>query len=293
MIERTTLTVLVVLIIGASVLASVQSESASKGEKPRWLTLPATPTLPRAVRSDYAPINGVKLWYAFFGNGEPVFMLHGGLANSNYWGNQVPVLAKHYQVIVMDSRGHGRSTRDQQAFSYHLMATDVIGLMDFLKIEKAAIVGWSDGANICLDLAINYPDRVSRGFVFAANTNPSAVKDDLSKSDVFNAYVARTESEYRKLSPTPGEYKTFLDQIYKMWTTQPNFTAQQLGIIKVPVWIVGADHEEAIKRENTLFMFDNIPGAALLIQAGVSHFSFIQAPLQFNDDVLHFLKDTR
>jgi pimeloyl-ACP methyl ester carboxylesterase len=62
--------------------------------------------LPETDRSGYAPVNGIKIWYALFGSGEPIILLHGGVANSNYWGNQVPVLAKYYQVIVMDSRGH-------------------------------------------------------------------------------------------------------------------------------------------------------------------------------------------
>jgi pimeloyl-ACP methyl ester carboxylesterase len=91
---------------------------------------------------------------AIYGHGEPVILLHGGLVDSNYWGNQVPVLAKYYQVIVMDSRGHGRSSRDERPFGYELMASDVIGLMDYLKIQKAAIVGWSDGAIIGLVIAI-------------------------------------------------------------------------------------------------------------------------------------------
>jgi len=82
---------------------------AVSGE-PRWLTVPPTPSLPVADRSGYAPINGIKIWYAVFGSGEPVILLHGGLSNSNCWGKQVPVLAEHYQVVVMDSRGHGRST---------------------------------------------------------------------------------------------------------------------------------------------------------------------------------------
>ncbi|HWA30200.1 MAG TPA: alpha/beta fold hydrolase, partial [Rhizomicrobium sp.] len=71
-----------------------------------WLVLPPTPTLPRADVSGYAPVNGVKIWYAEFGSGEPVLFVHGGLANSNYFGNQVRALvAAHYKVIVMDSRG--------------------------------------------------------------------------------------------------------------------------------------------------------------------------------------------
>jgi pimeloyl-ACP methyl ester carboxylesterase len=255
---------------------------------PQWETLPPTPTLPEAETSGYAPVNGIKIWYAEFGKGEPVILLHGGLGNSSYWGHQVPVLAKHYRVIVMDSRGHGRSTRDEQPFGYDLMASDVLGLMDHLEIEKAAIVGWSDGGIIGLDIAIHHPERLTRLFAFAANSDPSGVKD-VSKSPVFTAYIARAEKEYEKLSPTPKEYKSFLDQIGKMWQTQPHFTNEQLEGIKVPTWIVDADHDEAIKRENTLYMADTIPDAGLLIQPDVSHFSFLQDPVQFNENVLHFL----
>jgi pimeloyl-ACP methyl ester carboxylesterase len=255
---------------------------------PQWETLPPTPTLPEAETSGYAPVNGIKIWYAEFGKGEPVILLHGGLGNSSYWGHQVPVLAKHYRVIVMDSRGHGRSTRDEQPFGYDLMASDVLGLMDHLEIEKAAIVGWSDGGIIGLDIAIHHPERLTRLFAFAANSDPSGVKD-VSKSPVFTAYIVRAEKEYEKLSPTPKEYKSFLDQIGKMWQTQPHFTNEQLEGIKVPTWIVDADHDEAIKRENTLYMADTIPDAGLLIQPEVSHFSFLQDPVQFNGNVLHFL----
>jgi hypothetical protein len=100
--------------------------------EPQWLTLPPPPGLPNANRIGFAPVNGIKIWYAMFGQGEPVILLHGGLVNSNYWGNQVPVLAKYYQVIVMVSRGHGRSSRDKRPFSYELMASDVISLMGYL-----------------------------------------------------------------------------------------------------------------------------------------------------------------
>jgi len=253
-----------------------------------WMVLPPTPTLPVPARSGYAPVNSVKIWYAEFGSGAPVVLLHGGLANSNYWGYQVRALSDRYRVIVMDSRGHGRSTRDDRPFGYDLMASDVIALMDFLKVQKAAIVGWSDGAILGLDIAINHPERITKLFAFAANSDPSGVAD-IGQSVVFNAYIARAEKEYQKLSPTPTQYKEFLDQIGKMWETQPNFTREQLKGIRVPTWIVDADHDEAIKRENTEFMAAQIPGAGLLIQPGVSHFSFLQDPQQFNDEVLHFL----
>jgi pimeloyl-ACP methyl ester carboxylesterase len=260
--------------------------------QPPWLILPPTPTLPTSLHSGTAPVNGIKLWYAEFGQGEPVILLHGGLANSNYWGEQIPALAAHYRVIVMDSRGHGRSSRNAEPFGYDLMASDVLGLMDFLHIRKAAIVGWSDGAILGLDIAIHHPERLTKLFAFAANSDPSGVSD-IQHSTVFTAYIARAAKEYEALSPTPHEYASFVTQIEKMWATQPNFTAAQLASISVPVWIVDADHDEAIKRENTEFMAAHIPGAGLLLQPEVSHFSFIQDPQQFNADVLHFLEHVK
>ncbi len=255
---------------------------------PRWMTLPPTPTLPTPVSSGHAPVNGVRIWYATFGSGPPVILLHGGLANSNYWGHQVPVLARTHRVIVMDSRGHGRSTRDGQPYGYALMASDVIGLMDFLQVPKAAVVGWSDGAIIGLSLAMSHPARLDRLFAFAANSDPGGVKD-VGKSPVFTAFIARAQKEYEALSATPTEYKKFLAEIGNMWATQPNWTAKDLGAIKVHTWIVDADHDEAIKRENTEFMAGAIPGAGLLLQPEVSHFSMLQAPGQFSEDVLRFL----
>jgi len=272
-------------------LALLASAAAAQAEQ-QWLTLPPTPSLPKPAQSGYAPVNGIRIWYATFGRGEPVLLLHGGLANSNYWGNQVPTLAGSYRVIVMDSRGHGRSTRDERPYSYDLMASDVIGLMDFLKLPKAAIVGWSDGAILGLDIAIHHPERLTKLFAFAANSDPSGVAD-IAQSLVFNAYIARAEKEYQALSPTPNQYKSFFDQISKMWETEPHFTAEQLRGITVPTWIVDADHDEAIKRENTEFMASEIPNAGLLLQPLPSHFSSLQAPRQFTRAVLHFLEHVK
>lgn len=274
--------VIVALLAGLAFTATASAE-------PQWMTLPPTPTLPASSHSGYAPVNGVKIWYAVYGKGKPVLMLHGGLGNSNYWGNQVPELAKHYQVIVMDSRGHGRSTRNAEPYGYDLMASDVIGLLDYLKIRKVALVGWSDGAILGLDIAMHHPERLSKLFAFAANSDPSGVAD-ISKSPVFNAYIARAGKEYETLSATPKEFNAFVDQIGKMWATQPNWTAADLKTITVPTWIVDADRDEAIKRENTEFMAANIPDAGLLLLPNVSHFAFLQDPTEFTDSVLHFLK---
>ncbi len=274
-----------------AIMALLAFAGSSTAEYP-WMILPPTPTLPKAERSGLAAINGIHVWYAEFGRGAPVIMLHGGLANSDYWGLQVRALEPHYHVIVMDSRGHGRSSRNEVPISYDLMSSDVLALMNYLQIDKAAIVGWSDGAIVGLDIAIHHPERVTRLFAFAANSNPSGVKD-VNKSPVFTAFIARGAAQYAHLSPTPTQYKEFLADIENMWATQPDFTVEQLRHIEVPVWIVDGDHDEAIKRENTDHMAAVIPGAGELILPRVSHFAFLQDPQMYNASLMHFLADNR
>jgi len=253
-----------------------------------WERLPETPSLPHPQRSGTVAANGVKLWYAEFGHGAPVILLHGGLGNSNYWGLQVPALAPHFRVIVVDSRGHGRSTRNAEPITYHQMAMDVVALMDALHIPQAAVVGWSDGAIIGLDIAINHPERLTRLFAFGANSDPSGVKDP-GASPTFAAYATRTTQEYKKLSPTPAQFSAFHDQLNRMWNAEPHFSDAQLRGISVPTWIVDGDRDEIIKRENTDHMASLIPGAGELILPRVSHFAFLQDPKQFNEVLLHFL----
>src|SRR5512140_2275385 len=114
--------------------------------------------LPVSTEQGYVDNDGARIWYSAFGSGAPVILLHGGLGNSGNWGYQVPALVEAgYQVVVIDSRGHGRSTRDLRPYSYDLMATDVQAVMDSIHIEKAALVGWSDGACTALILAAKNP----------------------------------------------------------------------------------------------------------------------------------------
>lgn len=270
----------------------LSSPLAAQTLPPRWATLPPTPALPEGGQPGTADVNGVRIWFESFGAanpGDPVVLLHGGLANSNYWGNQVPALAQGRRVIVMDSRGHGRSTRNAQRYSYGLMASDVLALMDHLGIGRFAVVGWSDGAIVALDLAIHHPEHLSRAFVFAANYTPAGVRADLGRNANFNAFIARGRDEYARLSATPGGYDGFLKAISGMWASEPHYTRAQLHAIQVPVLIADGDHDEAIVRAQTEEMAALIPGAGLLIEPNVSHFSMLQDPGQFNDDLLRFL----
>jgi pimeloyl-ACP methyl ester carboxylesterase len=261
------------------------------GAAERWEMLPPTPAVIPSERSAQVGINGISIHYAVYGRGSPVVLLHGGLANSDYWGNQIEALMPHHTVIVMDSRGHGRSTRDSRPYGYDLMADDVVALMDALKVPRADIVGWSDGGILGLDLAIRHPDRVGKIFAFAANTVTSGVKDDVEKNLTFAAFIERAGHEYQAYSATPKEYDAFVQQISKMWADQPNWTDAQLKAIAAPVLVVDGDHDEAIKREHTEYIAAMIPGAGLLILPNTSHFAFLQDPTLFNFAVLHFLGD--
>lgn len=256
-----------------------------------WEMLPPTPAPMPAERSGQVSANGISIYYAVYGRGSPVILLHGGLANSDYWGNQIQALASHHSVIVMDSRGHGRSTRDLRPYGYDLMADDVIALMDALKVPRAEIVGWSDGGILGLDLAIRHRDRVGKILAFAANTVTSGVKPDVEKNPTFAAFIERAGHEYQSYSATPKQYDAFVEQISKMWADQPNWTDAQLKAITTPVLVVDGDHDEAIKREHTEYIAATIPGAGLLILPNTSHFAFLQDPALFNFAVLHFLGD--
>ena len=246
--------------------------------------------MPTADASGFAAVNGIQMYYAVYGSGPPLLLIHGGLAHADMWANQVVELSKSYKVIVADSRGHGRSTRTNEPFGYDLMARDYLALLDFLKIERTSIVGWSDGGIIGLDIALMHPERLNRLFAQAANVTPDGVKPDVLTNPTFAAFVTRAGDEYRRLSKTPAEYDAFVAQISHMWDTEPNWTRQQLASIKVPVAIVLGDHDEAITRAHSEMMVAAIPGAKLVILENVSHFAMLQDPAQYSSAVLEFLK---
>jgi pimeloyl-ACP methyl ester carboxylesterase len=264
--------------------------AARAGASEPWLRLPPTPALPGAVTSGVAEVNGVKLWFAAFGPARrpAVILLHGGLANSNYWGSVVPILARTNRVIVVDSRGHGRSGRDATPIGYELMARDVVGLMDKLQVRQAAVVGWSDGAITGLEMALHAPDRLNGVFAFAANSDPSGVKD-VRGNAVFSAFIARAAEEYAALNPTPRGFAAFDADVEKMWAREPNMSAATLRSIRAKVWIVDGDHDEAITRANTDHMAGLIPEAREMILPGVSHFACLQDPALFATAVQLFL----
>jgi pimeloyl-ACP methyl ester carboxylesterase len=221
--------------------------------------------------------------------GLPVILLHGGLGHSGNWGYQVPALFRSgYRVVLIDSRGHGRSTRDARPFSYELMASDVLAVMDIVGLDKAAVVGWSDGACIALILGANAPARIAGVFFFGCNMDPSGTKD-VESSPILDRCFGRHAKDYALLSATPDQFDAFCEAVGLMQKTQPNYSADDLARVRVPVTVVQSEHDEFIKREHAEYLAKSIPRAELRILAGVSHFAPLQRPEQFNSEVLAFL----
>jgi pimeloyl-ACP methyl ester carboxylesterase len=247
------------------------------------------PPLPATAEQGHVETGGARIWHAAYGAGPPVILLHGGMGNAGNWGYQIPALvAAGHRVIVIDSRGHGRSTRDAKPYSYDLLGRDVLAVMDRLGIAKAPIVGWSDGACTGLVLARHFPDRIAGVFYFACNMDDSGTKPFVY-TEIIGRCLARHKLDYAALSATPGDFDAFMDAVGQMQRTQPNYTAADLAAIHVPVTIVQAEHDEFIKPEHAAYLAATIPGAKLVLLPGVSHFAPVQRPVQFTAAILDFL----
>lgn len=245
--------------------------------------------LPHAQTEGHVDHDGARIWYASHGSGTPVILLHGGLGNSGNWGYQLPALVDAgHRVVVIDSRGHGRSTRDTRPYSYELMAADVLAVMDRLEIRKAAVVGWSDGACTGMILGRTHPERISGVFFFACNMDPSGTKEFVLTPIVERCFSRHTK-DYAALSATPDAFDAFVEAVGLMQRTEPNYTTDDLAEITVPVAIVHSEHDEFIKREHADYLARHIPGAELVLLTGVSHFAPLQRPAQFNAALLTFL----
>ena len=246
-------------------------------------------SLPVANDQGYVENDGARIWYATYGSGSPVILLHGGLGHSGNWGYQVPALVRSgYRAVLIDSRGHGRSTRDARSFRYELMASDVAAVMDQLHLERVGLVGWSDGACTALILASQAPMRVAGVFFFACNMDPSGTKE-FEFSPIIKRCFDRHVKDYAQLSATPDQFEEFSSAVGLMQRTQPNYSADDLAQIGVPVAIVHSEHDEFIKREHAEYLARSIPTAELVNLHGVSHFAPLQRPEQFNIAMLAFL----
>jgi pimeloyl-ACP methyl ester carboxylesterase len=278
----------VVGIVSAAVLVAWGGRNLSQTLE-QWQTIRTPPPMPATTRSGFASVNGIQIYYAVYGTGDPILMIPIGMADAGMWAAEVPILARHHSVIVADSRGHGRSTRTEEPFSFDLMSSDYLALLDYLKIKRVALVGASDGAIIGLDIAINHPDRLTKLFAQGANATPDGTFAEAADPTASKAASALWVADYRKLFKTPDQYEALHKALGKMWDSEPQFTAAQLASIRVPTAIVMSDHEEWIKPAHARYIARTIPGARIVMLHNVSHYAALQDPIAYAKAVLTFV----
>lgn len=262
---------------------------------PAWRTLPAQRPLPPIPTQHYLRRDGAQLWFGSIGNGAPVILLHGGLSSSRAWSEQVPALvAAGHRVILMDSRGHGRSSLGDRPLSYELLAADVLAVIDRMQLQRPAIVGWSDGAVTALVLARRHGERLGRVYAFGANMDRRGVRTGAGDAPILAAVAPRLVADYRALSQTPDAFPGLSAAVRAMQKAQPDYAPEELGSISVPaVLIAGADHDEFITDEHPAYLARAIPGAELEMFIAASHFAPWQCPKTVTRSILAFLNNER
>lgn len=250
----------------------------------------ALPAGGEARRTDTA---GASIWHYSYGVGDPVILLHGGLGHSGNFAHQIPsIVTSGRRAIAIDSRGHGRSTRDVQPFSYALMASDVLAVMDALGIGRATIVGWSDGACIGLLLAKDRPERVAELLFFACNVDSTGTLP-FAMTAAIGHCISRHRKDFEVLNPMAGGFDALMADLQPMQSGQPNYSADDLASIGVRVTVVQAEGDEFIRRDHAEYIARTIPDARYELLPDVTHFAPIQRPEVFNAAMLGFFDGRR
>lgn len=244
-----------------------------------------------AFAGELIPVGDIKLYVDQQGKGEPLILLHGGLGSGESWYKQIPEFSQKYKIIRVDSRGQGRSTDGKLPLTYHLMAEDVVALMDKLHLSSARVVGWSDGANIAIDLAIHHPTRVKALVAYGTNINPAGLQPDFvnylrtASKEKLEKDLGR---EFLQVTKEPERLAEIVQKIKVMWLTEPQFTKAQLASINVPALIMDGKLEEAIRPDHAAEIAAAIPSSTLVILPEVGHYAMFSATEHFNREVLTF-----
>lgn len=227
----------------------------------------------------YALINGINLYYEIYGKGKPLIMLHGNGGSIEAFKFQIPFFEKHYQIIAVDSRLQGKSGGQTDTLSYDMMAADFAGLLDFLKIDSAYVLGWSDGGINGLILALHFPKKVSKLAVSGANIVPDTTAmyaSDLEQMK--NTVIKSTSKKDRTLN--------------RMMIYQPQIPFSNLSNIHCPVLVMAGD-KDMIKPEHTLKIYQSLPSASLCIFPNSYHHVCQQHSELFNQTVLTFFRNKK
>lgn len=223
------------------------------------MLVPAVVSAQQKPTTGYAPVNGLKMYYEVHGSGDPVVLLHGSFMTiTNNWTEWIGELSKTRKVIALEMQGHGRTADIKRDFSYENLADDIAAMLDYLKIERADVLGYSMGGGVAMQVAIRHPEKVRKVVsVSAVFRHDGWVKEAL---DFFPQLTAEAlkgtpiETEYKKLSPTPDEFPVFVRRVIAMDLKPYDFGADKLEATKAPFLFIHGD-ADGVRLDHVAEMF--------------------------------------
>ncbi len=227
----------------------------------------------------FLSINGIKIYYEVYGSGEPLLLIHGNSQSIKDWQYQIQEFSKYHKVIVPDSRAQGNSTDSDQEITYTLMASDMALLLDSLHIKSTNVVGWSDGGNTGLHLALQYPEKLKKLITVGANfkIDSTVVSNDIL--DLLKDDLAKEPDVTRK-------------KLIELMLHYPILTEKDLNQIQTEVLVMAGEFD-IILPEHTKRMAAAIPHSSIEVFKEASHFIPNEKPELFNQAVLNYLGTRR
>jgi pimeloyl-ACP methyl ester carboxylesterase len=205
-------------------------------------------------QSGYAPVNGIKVYYEVYGEGRPIVLLHGAFYTIEMnWGSLIPELSKTRKVIAIEMQGHGHTPFSDRKLSITTLASDVEGVMDYLKIDSADVVGYSMGGSVAYQFAVQSPKRLRRLVIISSTYKSSGWLPVVNsgfknfKPEFFNNTPIK--AAYDAVAPDTTKWPTFLEQMLAFVRTPFNMGDSTIAKIAAPVLIISGDNDGLNKIE--------------------------------------------
>ena len=224
----------------------------------------------------------INHFYIEKGQGEPFILLHGNGENCGYFQGQMDVFSKRYHVYAIDTRGHGRTPRGDKPFTIRQFAEDLLGFMNDHRIEKAHLLGFSDGGNIAMVFAIRYPYRVDRLILDGANLDAAGVRRRTQIPIEIGYRIA-------KLFSGRSDAARLNTEMLGLMVNDPNVKPEKLKKIHARTLVI-AGTKDMIRESHTRLIAESIPDSQLVFIKG-DHFIANKEPVKFNRAVLDFMKE--
>lgn len=222
----------------------------------------------------------IKHNYKELGNGVPLILLHGNGEDCEYFAHQMEPFARHFRVLAIDTRGHGQTPRGEAPFTIRQFAEDLLAFMDQLGIDRAHLLGFSDGGNIAMVFAMSHPERVGKLILNGANLCASGVRRTVQIPIEIGYRIAKVFASKRPKARRSAE-------MLGLMVNDPNVRPEELCRIQSHTLVIAGD-KDMIKDSHTRLIASSIPHSELTILPG-DHFVATKNPEAFNEVVLGFL----